>query len=134
MSDEPVAVDRLAKIYKKMDAARTKLQKEFDAADAVIAGQMDVIKQQLLDTCTSLGVSSLKTESGTVTRSVKTRYWTGDWSSMHGFLKEHDALDLLERRISQLKMKAFLEEYPDLHPPGLNADSYYSLTITKNKS
>ena len=134
MSDDKQTPVRLAKVFRKMEAARAKLQKEFDDSDAVIAGQMDVVKSQLLELCNELGVSSLKTEYGTITRSTKTRYWTGDWSSMHSFLKEHDSLDLLERRIHQTNMKTFLNEYPDLHPPGLNADSHYSISITKNKS
>lgn len=134
MSEEKQTPVRLVRVFRKMEAARTKLQKEFDDSDAVIAGQMDVVKTQLLELCNELGVSSLKTEHGTITRSIKTRYWTGDWSSMHSFLKEHDSLDLLERRIHQTNMKTFLNDYPDLHPPGLNADSHYSISITKNKS
>jgi hypothetical protein len=50
---------------------------------------------------------------------------------MHAFIKEHDALDLLERRVSQLNMKSFLTENPDLLPAGLNVMSRYAITVRR---
>jgi len=46
-------------------------------------------------------------------------------------LKEHEALELLEKRISQSNMATFLEENPDLHPPGLNVDSRYAVVVRR---
>jgi hypothetical protein len=62
---------------------------------------------------------------------VKKRYWTNDWHSFYAFLKEHEALELLEKRVAQTNMSTFLEENPDLHPPGLNVDSRYSVVVRR---
>jgi hypothetical protein len=40
--------------------------------------------------------------------------------------------ELLEKRIHQTNMKAFLEENPELIPAGLNANSEYSVTIRRS--
>ena len=81
--------------------------------------------------CKETGADSLRTEFGTVTRRVAKRYWTNDWHSFHEFLKEHGALELLEKRIAQTNMSTFLEENPDLLPPGLNVDSRYTVTVRR---
>jgi hypothetical protein len=78
-----------------------------------------------------MGSTSVKTEFGTVIMSMKTRYNTHDWDAFKAFMVEHDALDLMEKRISQLNMRRFLEENPALVPPGLNSDSEYVISVRK---
>jgi hypothetical protein len=52
---------------------------------------------------------------------------------MYNFLKENDALELMEKRISQGNMKDFIANNPDLLPPGLQASQEYSITIRKSR-
>jgi hypothetical protein len=91
------------------------------------------IQNALNEACQKLNVTSLKTSVGTLTRTLKTRYWTTDWPEMYKFLKQNDALELMEKRISQSNMKDFVANNPDLFPPGLQATSEYSVSIRKNK-
>jgi hypothetical protein len=92
---------------------------------------MDMIESALLDMCKESGVTGLKTDSGTVTRSITTRYWPSDWESMHQFIKENDALDLLERRVAQKAMGEFIAKNPDKFPKGMNVDSKFSITVRR---
>jgi len=73
----------------------------------------------------------MRTEYGTISLRTTKRYWTNDWQSMYGFIKEHDAFALLHQRINTTNMNQFLEENPDLHPPGLNADATQTIAIVK---
>ena len=125
MSEEKLHIDKLIKIYIKMRDAR----KAIEAQSNAIEEQMGVVEAQLLDICKDTNVSSLKTPYGRIVRSIKTFYTTADWPSMHQFIKEHDALDLVERRIHQSNMKTFLEENANLLPPGLNADRKYDVIV-----
>jgi hypothetical protein len=125
MSEEKLPIDRLIKIYIKMRDAR----KAIEAQSNAIEEQMEVVKGQILDVCKETNVSGLKTPYGRIVRSIKTFYTTADWPSMHQFIKEHDALDLVERRIHQSNMKTFLEENANLLPPGLNADRKYTVVV-----
>jgi hypothetical protein len=52
---------------------------------------------------------------------------------MYDFIKEHDAMHLMEQRISQGNMKRFLEENPDQLPIGLNSSSTYTVSVRKAK-
>ena len=52
---------------------------------------------------------------------------------MNNFIIEHKAVDLLEKRIHQSNMKQFLEENPEVLPPGLNVDAEYTITVRRKK-
>ncbi len=130
---QSVPVDKLAGIYIKIRDARAKLKSDYEAQDTELQEQMDVIEEQLLEACKSIGADSIRTAAGTVIRSVKNRYWTNDWDSMYSFVREHDAFGLLERRIHQTNMKSFIEENPNLLPMGLNTDSRYSIVVRRSK-
>tara|TARA_R110000822_G_scaffold81666_6_gene193762 strand:+ start:306 stop:707 length:402 start_codon:yes stop_codon:yes gene_type:complete len=131
MSEE-LKADKLVKVLLKIRDARAELTSKFEEADGELKEQHDTIKLELLECCKQVGADSLKTAFGTVSRTVKTRYWSTDWGSMHNFCKEYDALDLLERRISQGNMKTFMRDNPDTRIPGLNADSFYDVTVRRS--
>lgn len=124
---------QLAALYIKMRDKRAQLLHDYEAADNAVKDQMKLVQQKLLDICNETGANSLKTPYGTVTRSIKNRYWTSDWSAMREFIKDNDALDLLEQRIHQTNMKTFLAEHPDKLPPGLNQDSEFTISVRKAK-
>lgn len=123
--------EQLVSVYIKMRDKRQQLQREFDEADGKIKEQQDAVTQALLEICKEQGAEGLRTPAGSVFRTVKTRYWSNDWGSMKEFIKEHDAFELLEQRVHQTNMKNFLEEHPDLMPPGMNVDSRYSITVRR---
>lgn len=128
MSD--LSADHLVKIYIKMRNKKSALEKE----QVAIGEQMEEVAQALLEICKETGAESLRTEHGTVTKKVTTRYWNSDWASMWDFIKEHEAYELVEKRLSSTAMRQFLEEHPDLLPMGLNIDSKYTVSIRKATS
>ena len=92
---------------------------------------MTTLKQKLLEVSKETGVTSFSTPQGTAYRTVKDRYWTNDWDSFYTFMREHEAMQLLEKRIHQMNMKEFLEGNPDSEPMGLNIDREYEITIRR---
>lgn len=127
-----VTADKLVRVYVKMRDARAALKAKYDEEDSQIKEQMEMVESQLLEMCKTTGADSLRTKYGTVSRSVQTRYWTGDWEAMHKFIMQHSAPDLLERRISQTQMREFLKENPDEMPTGLNVDNRYTVTVRRS--
>ena len=127
-----VSADKLVGVYIKIRDAREQLKREFDAKDADLVGQMDVIEQTLLDMCKTIDADSIKTKHGLAMRSVKSRYTTNNWEKFYEFMLDHKVPELLEKRIHQTNTKAFLEENPDLLPPGLNVDNAYSIIVRRN--
>ena len=126
-----VPMDKLAKVYRKMQQRIQELTQEYETQVEEIKRQQDVVKVALKDQMLALGMSSVRTDQGTVVLSTKTRYNTQDWDSFKEFIKEHDALDLLEKRIAQTNMATFLEENPSLVPAGLNSMTEYAISVRK---
>lgn len=124
---EEVALDKLVRIYMKM---RSSIQ-DLDAQIENIKEQQQEVKNEIKDRMRAMGTKSLKTDFGTVSLTEKTRYYTQDWDSFKRFIIEHDAVDLLEKRIAQLNMRTFLEENPALVPPGLNSDTEFDVSVRK---
>lgn len=124
-------IDKLAKVYRKMAAAIQKLTAEYETQVEEIKRQQEAVKVALKDQMLALGVSSVRTDQGTVVLSTKTRFNTNDWDSFKQFILAHEAVDLLEKRIAQGNMATFLEENPGLVPPGLNSHSEYAISVRK---
>jgi hypothetical protein len=139
MSDEvesqaEVPLEKLTRVYIKMREKKAEVTHELEEKISKIDQDMRTVKTAILTHMKEIGAESLRTEAGTVYRTVRTTYATSDWESMHKFILEHGVPALLEKRIQQTNMKAFLEENPELLPPGLNANSEYSVTIKRSKN
>lgn len=122
---------KLVSAYIKMRDAKDALTREYEAKINEVKEQMELVEQALLEICKETGQDGGKTAYGTFSRTVKTRYWTNDWGSMYRFIKDNDAIQLLEQRVHQGNMKQFLTENPGLLPEGLNTDSKYSITVRR---
>ena len=134
MTDAVVTdLDRLVSVYIKIRDKKNELAAAFAEQEKELEGKLDTVKQALLEHCKATGTESVKTASGTFWRTQKKRFWTSDWDAMNRFIVENEAVDLLEKRIHQGNMKQFLEENPEVLPPGLNADSEYSITVRRKK-
>jgi len=127
MSEEKITADRLAKIYVKIRDKRRELAKQDDE----LKEQLDLVAQKLLDICKEQGASTIRTDHGTVSKRVTKNYWTSDWDSFFKFIKDNDAFSLVQQRINSTNMSQFLEENPELVPPGLNSEVNQTVTIIK---
>jgi hypothetical protein len=126
-----VGPDKLVKMYLKMKTAKAEAAAEYEAKEVKLNNQINKVKGLLLDYCKEQGVESVRTSEGLFYRTMKTSYWTSDWESMGKFIIEHQVPELLEKRLHQGNMKQFLEEHPDLLPPGLNAEREYTISVRR---
>lgn len=128
-----VPPEKLVKAYLKMREARDKMVKAHEAQLEQLESDMKQVKQGLLDYCKTQNVDSVRLAdgSGMFYRTVKKRFWTSDWDSMSRFILEHKVPELLEKRLHQGNTQAFLDQHPDLLPPGLNVDSEYTITVRR---
>jgi hypothetical protein len=123
---EAIPLDKLVAIHAKIKARQAKLDKEL----ADLEEQREAIRLAIKDQMKALGLTSVKTSSGTVSLMKSTRYNTQDWDSFKAFVLEHQVVDLLEKRIAQSNMAQFLEENPGVLPPGLNSVTGFDIRVT----
>ena len=126
-----VTLEKLTRVFIKIREERTRISAEFKKEDSGLVAQQDKIKAALLDYCKENGITSGNTAGGQFIRSVKTKYWTSDWDSMNAFIIENNLPEFFTKSLNQSNIRDFLEENPDVIPPGLNVDSEYTMTVKK---
>jgi hypothetical protein len=132
MSEEKtIPMDTLAKVYRKIRDKKAALQTAFDTEVAGLNEQLEQISGAMKDQMLALGLTSVRTDQGTVVLMTKTRYTAQDWDAFKTFIVENDGIDLLEHRIAQTNMAKFLTENPDKIIPGLSSNSEYAVSVRK---
>ncbi|CAB4190232.1 hypothetical protein UFOVP1193_45 [uncultured Caudovirales phage] len=124
-------IEEMVGIYIKIRNRIEETEERHKSELEKIKEEYDIVSQHLLGICNEQNLDSIKTPAGTVSRTITSRYWASDWEQMYSFIKEHDAPQLLERRIHNGNMKQFLEENPDTLPIGLQAESRYTIRVRK---
>lgn len=123
--------DKLVKAYVKIRDAKDALTRKYEEEKAQLDTALATVEEGLLELCKSTGQEGGKTNFGTFTRTVKTRYWTSDWDSFYKVVMEHNAPQLLEQRISQGNFKSFIAANPEAMPEGVNVDKKYAITVRR---
>ena len=126
-----VPIDKLVRTYRRIYEKRQELRTTFEEEEGKLNSKLGMVKSALLQHLKTIVADSVRTPEGLIYRTLKSTYWTNDWESMNEFILEHQAPWLLEKRIHQGNLKKFLEENPEVLPPGLNVDSEYSVTVRK---
>ena len=111
------------------------MRNEYEAKDGVVKEEMAKLEQALLSICNETNATSIKTDKGTVIRKLTERYFCTDWEHFRDYVLEHQALELLERRIHQGNFKEFITERQDEGlPPGVNVMREFGVTVRKPTS
>ena len=125
-------LDELVKIYLTIRNEREKLKSNWEVKDGELEQDMKSLEQSMLTVCNDTNASSIRTESGTVIRSLKERFTTNDWDNFKKFVLDNEAIDLLERRIHQGNFKEFMAEHKDEGlPPGVNVMREFTIVVRK---
>ena len=125
-----VNTEDLVEAYLEIRSARDTLLKEFEIKDTELKSELTELEQMMLAVCNEIGADSIKTPVGTLMRQIKDRYVCSDWDNFYKFVLEHQAPQLLEKRIHQGNFKQFYQELDGL-PPGVNVMREFSITVRK---
>lgn len=127
--------DQLVETFITLRNERDRLRNEYEAKDAVIKEEMTTLEQALLAICNETNATSIKTDKGTVIRKLNERFFCTDWDNFRDYVLEHQALELLERRIHQGNFKEFISgKEADGLPPGVNVMREFGVTVRKPTS
>jgi len=118
--------DKLTAIYLNMREAIREKEEEIKE----IKVQQDKVAKKL-DSFFGEKGESLKLASGTVSRRIQTTFQISNWDEMHNFIKENNAIHLLEKRVHGTNMKEFLEVNPDVVPPSLQVIRKNIISVRK---
>ena len=127
--------EELVADYLEIRRLREVLKADYEKNDENLKEAIDAIKVAILAICNENNQNGFKTDSGTVTRQVKDRYYCTDWENFKKFIEVEGSIDLLERRIHQKNFKEFISERADEGlPPGINNLREYDIVVRKASS
>jgi hypothetical protein len=128
-------VEDLVKTYFLIRAERETLRSVYEAQDNVLKEEVGILEAHLLSVCNDTNTNGLKTTYGTVSRSVKERFYCTDWTNFKDFVEQKGSIDLLERRIHQKNFKDFMtERQSDGLPPGINVLREFDIVVRKSST
>ena len=76
------------------------------------------------------GVESFKSISGTAYITTVSHVSVGNWDAILGFIREHNAYDMLQKRLSKTAVCSHIEEHGDT-PPGVDYSSEMKVNIRR---
>lgn len=119
--DEDIKFENLDAAINTYVATRDDLaaeRKAYNAYEAKAKNYMDRIEMFIKSIADELGVDSVRTQSGTAYRTVKTAYRVGDWDAYVKWLQETGNFQCLEKRAAKNAVKEVHDETGEI-PPGL---------------
>ena len=76
------------------------------------------------------GVTSFRTEHGTAFLTTSDYANVADWDSVLRYIQKHEAFDLLEKRVSKMAVRGYIDLHKSV-PPGVNYGTAISVSVRK---
>lgn len=122
----------VAGAHQRIREKRSALKSAFDAEDEALKAEQTALRVHLLVMLQATGGTSVNTPSGTVYRRTVVKAAAADWSAIWAWQKEHDAPDLVQKRLNTSFITEFMEANNDEIPPGINLHTEFDVSIRKN--
>lgn len=117
--------------YIKLRDKKAELTAEHKAKIAKIDEALAVAEGVLLSEFQKAGMESVRTESGTAYKTVRTQAGVADWDAVLDFIKANDLWSMLERRVSKQAVEQYREANNDL-PPGINWREEVTINVRRS--
>ena len=125
----------LVKAYLTIRNASDNLYRQYMLKKEELEQEMKQLEIVMLQECDELKVESLRTQSGTITRTVKERFNCSNWDEFKQYILEHGALELLQQRIHDGNFKEYMQgKEGEGLPPGISSDREYRVIVRKPTS
>jgi len=125
-----VTVDSVIKKYMALRAKKEAIEAETKEQVKGIKESMAKIEAWLKVKADADGVTSFKTEHGTAFLTTVDYANVADWDAVLEFIRNEEAYDMLEKRVSKAAVRGYLESTNEV-PPGVNYGTKLDINIRK---
>lgn len=125
-----LTVDQVIATYIKLRNKKLALQAEVKEKTDAITEQMQKLESWIKEKADETGVTSFKTSTGTAFLTTTDFANVADWDAVVEFVKDNDAWDMFEKRISKTAVRGYIDMNKEV-PPGVNYGTRLDVNIRK---
>ena len=125
-----ISVDKVVAKYIGYRNEKESLESDTKAKVKIIKENMAKLEAWLKEKADKDGVDSFKTSSGTAFLTTTDFARVEDWDATLGFIKDNDAYDLLEKRVSKTAVRGYIEANKSV-PSGVNYGTRIDVNVRK---
>jgi hypothetical protein len=123
-------IDNVVKTHLALRQRKREVEARLKAEVTEISSRMDKLEAWIRQQAEAQGVSSFKTPSGTAFLSTVDAATVADWDATLAFIRENEAFDMLERRVSKTAVRAYIDATGYV-PPGVNFTQRVEVSVRK---
>lgn len=125
-----VKVDDVIATYMKLRSQKEAIEAQMKEQTAAIKAKMEKLESWIKEQADVQGVTSFKTKHGTAFLTTTDYANVADWDAMLAFVRENEAYDLFEKRVSKVAVRGYIEQTKTV-PPGVNYGTRLDVNIRK---
>ncbi len=125
-----VTVDSVIGAYMVLRRNKEKIEAQAKVDVDKIKLDMGKIESWVKQQADTMGVTSFKTKHGTAFLTTTDYANVADWDAVLGYIRENEAFDMLERRVSKTAVRGYIE-LNKVVPPGVNYGTKLEVNIRK---
>lgn len=130
MSEAGVNVSDIVRTYMKLRKQKEQIEAEAKGRVAKLNEKMVKLEAWIKEKADADGVTSFKTDHGTAFLTTTDYANVANWDAVLGFIRENEAYDMLEKRVSKLAVRGYIETNKAV-PPGVNYGTKLEVNIRK---
>ncbi len=125
-----ITVDEVVAAYLKLRDKKAQIKAEADQKAGEITAKMDKLETWVKQQADTQGVTSFKTKHGTAFLTTVDFANVADWDAILAFVRENDAYDMFEKRISKTAVRGYIDQTKAV-PPGVNYGTRIEVNVRK---
>ena len=125
-----VNVDTVIGSYMILRRQKEKIEASVKEQVSEIKAKMDKLEAWIKQQADAQGVTSFKTKHGTAFLTTTDFANVADWDAVLTYIRDNEAYDMLEKRISKIAVRGYIEENKSV-PPGVNYGTKLEINIRK---
>ena len=125
-----IPINKVIDTYLKLRGEKETLESKTKEKVKSIKEQMAKLEAYIKEQADEQGVDSFKTGNGTAFLTTTDFAQVADWDAVLEFIKDNEAYDLLEKRVSKRAVKGYIEE-EKVVPSGVNYGTRIDINVRK---
>ena len=116
--------------YTKLRDQRTAVEAEVKEKVATIKAKMTKLEAYLKEQMDAQGLTQFKSDHGTAFLTTTDFANVGNWDEVLQFIKDNEAYDMLEKRVSKTAVRGYMDKHKRV-PPGVTYGTTLDVNIRK---